>query len=98
MSSVRREEAALMSSRGEDAGRVQVQRGHLDVFIIKDTIGRRYKVMSVVDLGTLFRVAAIVGEGSGPPGSGDMAQALCTCWNWAGIPREHRPGPWAGEP
>ncbi|CAE7872935.1 RE2, partial [Symbiodinium necroappetens] len=59
----------------------------LDVFIIKDTIGRRYKVMSIVDLGTLFHVAAIVGEGSGPPSSGDMAHALSTCWlNWAGIP------------
>ncbi|CAE7219311.1 TY4B-J [Symbiodinium sp. KB8] len=59
----------------------------LDVFIIKDAIGRRYKVMSIVDLGTLFHVAVIVGEGAGPPGSGDMAHALSTCWlNWAGIP------------
>ncbi|CAE7212571.1 RE2 [Symbiodinium sp. CCMP2592] len=47
-----------------------------DVFICKDASGRKYKIMSVVDLGTLFHVAAIVGEGSGPPASGDMAKAL----------------------
>ena len=59
----------------------------LDVMVVKDAIGRRYKVMSIVDLGTLFHVAVIVGEGAGPPGSGDMAHALSTCWlNWAGIP------------
>ena len=33
----------------------------LDVFMCKDIGGRKYKVMSVVDLGTLFHVAVIVG-------------------------------------
>ena len=59
----------------------------LDVFVSKDANGRKYKVMSVVDLGTLFHVAVIVGEGAGPPASSDMAKALSTCWfSWAGTP------------
>ena len=43
--------------------------------------------MSVVDLGTLFHAAVIVGEGAGPPSSGDMARALQMIWlSWAGPP------------
>ncbi|CAE7536321.1 RE2 [Symbiodinium microadriaticum] len=59
----------------------------LDVFIAKDTLNKKYKVMSVVDLGTLFHAAVIVGEGGGPPSSGDMAKAMQMIWfSWAGPP------------
>ncbi|CAE7561028.1 RE2 [Symbiodinium necroappetens] len=59
----------------------------LDVFIVKDTLNKKYKVMSVVDLGTLFHAAVIVGEGGGPPSSGDMAKAMQMIWfSWAGPP------------
>ncbi|CAE7670799.1 RE2 [Symbiodinium microadriaticum] len=60
----------------------------LDIFIIKDTRGLRHKIMSMVDLGTLFHVSAHVGTGAGPPSS-----ALCACvlqerwFAWAGSPK-----------
>ena len=50
----------------------------------------KYKVMSVmsvVDLGTLFHAAVIVGEGGGPPSSGDMAKEMQLIWfSWVGPP------------
>ncbi|CAE7224139.1 RE2, partial [Symbiodinium sp. CCMP2456] len=59
----------------------------LDVFIVKDSLNKKYKVMSLVDLGTLFHAAVIVGEGGGPPSSSDMARAMQMVWlSWAGPP------------
>ena len=59
----------------------------IDVLVVKDALNKKYKVMSVVDLGTLFHAAVIVGEGGGPPSSADMARALSSIWfSWAGPP------------
>ena len=59
----------------------------LDVFIVKDALNKKYKVMSVLDLSALFHAAVIVGEGGGPPSSGDMGKAMQMIWfSWAGPP------------
>ncbi|CAE7947914.1 RE2, partial [Symbiodinium sp. KB8] len=60
----------------------------LDIFIIKDTRGVRHKIMSMVDLGTLFHVSAHVGTGAGPPSSALCARVLQERWfAWAGSPK-----------
>ena len=59
----------------------------VDVFIVKDITGACFKVMSLVDTGTLFHVAAVVGEGQGPPASSECASVFRRAWlNWAGTP------------
>ncbi|CAE7562382.1 RE1 [Symbiodinium sp. CCMP2592] len=59
----------------------------IDVLVAKDAFNHKYKIMSVVDLGTLFHAAVVVGEGGGPPSSGNMARALSSIWfSWAGPP------------
>ena len=60
----------------------------IDTFIVKDTAGAKYKVMSIVDMGTLFHVAGIVGQGDGPPSSAVCADMLNRSWlAWAGPPK-----------
>ena len=60
----------------------------IDTFIAKDTTGAKYKVMSLVDMGTLFHVVGIVGRGDGPPSSAECADMLNRSWlSWAGPPK-----------
>ena len=60
----------------------------IDTFIVKDMAGGKRKVMSIVDMGTLFHVAGIVGHGDGPPSSAECANMLTRSWlAWAGAPK-----------
>ena len=59
----------------------------IDIFIVKDVRGQKYKVLSLVDNGTLFHSAWLVGQGSGPPASSVCADKIQNGWfNWAGAP------------
>ena len=60
----------------------------IDTFIVKDMAGVKHKVMSIVDMGTLFHVAGVVGHGDGPPSSAECANMLNRSWlSWAGPPK-----------
>ena len=60
----------------------------IDTFIVKDMSGTKRKIFSIVDMGTLFHVAGVVGQGDGPPSSADCAAMLNRSWfSWAGTPR-----------
>ena len=60
----------------------------VDTFIVKDMAGTKHKILSIVDMGTLFHVAGIVGQGDGPPSSADCANMLNRSWlAWAGPPK-----------
>ena len=60
----------------------------IDTFIVKDMSGVKHKILSIVDMGTLFHVAGIVGQGDGPPSSAECANMLNRSWlAWAGPPK-----------
>ena len=60
----------------------------IDTFVVKDMSGAKFKIFSIVDMGTLFHVAGIVGQGDGPPSSAEFANLLNRSWlSWAGAPR-----------
>ena len=56
----------------------------IDLFVIKDIHGQRYKVLRMVDNWTLFHSAWLVQEGAGPPASSLCAEKIQNGWfNWA---------------
>ena len=60
----------------------------VDCFEIKDSERKRYTVLSVVCMGTLFHVAKIVSPDGGAPSSRACLNAFSEMWlGWAGPPR-----------
>ena len=59
-----------------------------DVLEMRDHVGGKYSVMSMVDIATGFHMCEVVKEGGGQPASEACAKALMTKWiAWAGWPR-----------
>ena len=59
-----------------------------DVLEMRDYVGGKYSVMSMVDIATGFHMCEVVKEGGGQPASESCAKALMTKWiAWAGWPR-----------
>ncbi|CAE7746374.1 unnamed protein product, partial [Symbiodinium necroappetens] len=59
----------------------------VDVFVLKDARGIKFKFLSAVDNGTLFHAAWLVGEGPGPPSSTECTDKFRDGWlSWAGPP------------
>ena len=56
-----------------------------DVLEMRDHLGNKYSVMSMVDIATGFHMCEVVKEGGGQPTSEACAKALMTKWiAWAG--------------
>ena len=59
----------------------------IDVFIVRDVDGVKYKYLSAVDNGTLYHAVWLVGTGHGPPSSSSCATKFRDGWlSWAGAP------------
>ena len=59
-----------------------------DVLEMRDHLGNKYSVMSMVDIATGFHMCEVVKEGGGQPTSEACAKALMTKWiAWAGWPK-----------
>ena len=59
-----------------------------DVLEMRDHLGGKYSVMSMVDIATGFHMCEVVKEGGGQPTSEACAKALMTKWiAWAGWPK-----------
>ena len=58
-----------------------------DSLEVKDLQGNRYTVLNLVDMGTCFQQAIVLGEGGGDPSAQSVLEGMQQHWiSWAGHP------------